>query len=179
MDIFSAVERKNVRELERILRKDPSMARDRDCWGRTALMLSCVEGEAAFVALLLPWSEAGASDRDGETALMLASFGHPACVELLLPVSDPLACDADGWTALMWAASSGNERCVELLLAYSDANATNDSGITALDIARAHDQQERAQQIRRHIVADEMMQAAGREHRAMRREPGIMPLADH
>jgi ankyrin repeat protein len=161
VDIFSAVERKNLRELERILKKDPSLARNRDCWGRTALMLACLEGEDAFVNLLLPWSEAGASDRDGETALMLAAFGHPQCVALLLPVSDPMAGDADGWTALMWAASSGNEQCVELLLPHSDAGATNLSGVTALDIARAHDQQARAQQIRRHIVAEEMMTAAG------------------
>jgi ankyrin repeat protein len=179
VDIFSAVERKNLRELHRILKKDPAAARDRDCWGRTALMLACVEGEDAFVALLLPWSEAGASDRDGETALMLASFGHPTCVELLLPVSDPMACDTDGWTALMWAASSGNEKCVELLLPHSDAGAINDSGVTALDIARVHDQQARAQQIRRHIPAEEAMKAAADAVRpqspGIQRQPRVQP----
>jgi ankyrin repeat protein len=179
VDIFSAVERKNLRELERILKKDPALARSRDCWGRTALMLACLEGEDAFVNLLLPWSEAGASDRDGETALMLASFGHPTCVELLLPVSDPMAGDTDGWTALMWAASSGNERCVELLLPHSDASATNHSGVTALDIARAHDQQARAQQIRRHILAEELMKAAGdvvqAQGAAIQHAPRIQP----
>lgn len=120
MDIFTAVERKNLRELKRILKSDPLAARRTDCWGRTALMLACVEGEEEFVRLLLPLSDPKASDRDGETALMLASFGHPACVALLLPVSDPKASDADGWTALMWAASSGSQRCVELLLPHSD-----------------------------------------------------------
>ena len=177
MDIFSAVERKNLRELQRILKKDPTLARHRDCWGRTALMLACLEGEDAFVRLLLPWSEARASDRDGETALMLASFGHPTCVELLLPVSDPMAGDADGWTALMWAASSGNESCVELLLPHSDASATNLSGVTALDIARTHEQQARAQQIRRHLLAEELRKAeAGvvqAEGPAIERGPGI------
>lgn len=121
MDIFSAVERKNLRELKRILKSDPLAARRTDCWGRTALMLSCVEGEEAFVRLLLPWSDPKASDRDGETALMLAAFGHPACVELLLPVSDARASDTDGWTALMWAASSGCQRCIALLLPYGEA----------------------------------------------------------
>ena len=121
MDIFTAVERKNVRELKRILGNDPLAARRTDCWGRTALMLACVEGEESLVSLLLPLSDPKASDRDGETALMLAAFGHPACVELLLPLSDPHAQDGDGWTALMWAASSGSQRCVELLLPHSDA----------------------------------------------------------
>ena len=161
MDIFFAVERKNLRELERILNTDPGAARSTDCWGRTALMLACVEGEDALARLLLPWSDAGASDRDGETALMLAAFGHPRCVELLLPVSDPEARDADGWTALMWAASSGNERCVELLLPHSDASAATPSGITALDIARKHDQHARAQQIRRHMLEQESIEATG------------------
>ncbi|THC46524.1 ankyrin repeat domain-containing protein [Massilia sp. Mn16-1_5] len=123
MDIFTAVERKNLRELKRILKHDPLAARRTDCWGRTALMLACVEGEEAFVRLLLPLSDPQASDRDGETALMLASFGHPACVELLLPASDPHAQDGDGWTALMWAASSGSQRCIELLMPHSDAGA--------------------------------------------------------
>lgn len=155
MDIFSAVERKNLRELKQILQRDPAAACDRDCWGRTALMLACVEGESSFVEMLIPWSDARASDRDGETALMLAAFGHPNCVELLLPVSDPMAGDTDGWTALMWAASSGNERCVELLLPLSDVTATNQSGVTALDIARVHNNEARAQQIRRHMAEEE------------------------
>jgi len=125
VDIFTAVERKNLRELKRILKNDPLAARRTDCWGRTALMLACVEGEEEFARLLLPLSDPQASDRDGETALMLASFGHPACIELLLPVSDPHAQDGDGWTALMWAASSDSQRCVELLLPHSDAGAAS------------------------------------------------------
>ena len=160
MDIFSAVERKNLRELKRILKSDPLAARRTDCWGRTALMVACVEGEEAFVRLLLPASDPTASDRDGETALMLAAFGHPECVELLLPAGDALARDADGWTALMWAASSGSERCVELLLPHSDAATVTDSGLTALDIARTFNQQARAQQIRRHMLEEEALQAA-------------------
>ena len=123
MDIFTAVERRKLRELKRILESDPLSARRTDCWGRTALMLACVEGEEAFVRLLLPASDPKASDRDGETALMLAAFGHPACVELLLPLSDALASDADGWTAPMWAASSGCQRCIELLMPYAGAAA--------------------------------------------------------
>ena len=141
-----------MRELKRILRKEPSAARGSDCWGRTALMLACVEGEEAMVELLVPWSDATASDRDGETALMLAAFGHPKCVELLLPLSDPRARDADEWTALMWAASSGSERCVELLLPHSDVKATTTSGLNALVIARTYDQQARAMQIRQHLI---------------------------
>ncbi|MGX4642626.1 ankyrin repeat domain-containing protein [Massilia sp. SYSU DXS3249] len=160
MDIFSAVERKNLRALQRILDSDPGAARSTDCWGRTALMLACVEGEDAYARLLLPWSDALASDRDGETALMLAAFGHPRCVELLLPVSDPEARDADGWTALMWAASSGSERCVQLLLPHSDVDAATASGMTALDIARRHDQHARAQQIRRHMLEQEAIAGA-------------------
>lgn len=165
MDIFSAVERKNLRELKRILKSDPLAARRTDCWGRTALMLACVEGEEAFVRLLLPASDPKASDRDGETALMLAAFGRPACVESLLPVSDAKARDADGWTALMWAASSGSERCVELLLPDSDAAAVTGSGLTALEIARTFNQQARAQQIRRHLIEEEAIQAAALQGR--------------
>jgi len=159
VDIFSAVERKNLRELKRILKKDPAAACETDCWGRTAIMLSCVEGEEAFVELLLPLSDPKASDRDGESALMLASFGHARCVELLLPVSDPKARDADGWTALMWAASSGCEECLALLLPYSDPDAATESGLTALDIARTYHQQASAQQIRRHMAEPPSAQA--------------------
>jgi ankyrin repeat protein len=161
VDIFSAVERKNLRALRRILKNDPAAACASDCWGRTALMLSCIEGEDAFVSLLLPFSEARSSDRDGETALMLAAFGHPRCVELLLPLSDPMACDDDGWTALMWAASSGSERCIELLLPHSDVNAATSSGLTALDIARAYAREAQAQQIRRHMPGFGVTESAG------------------
>lgn len=141
MDIFTAVERKNLRELQRILKSDPTAPRRTDCWGRTALMLACVEGEEEFVRLLLPLSDPQASDRDGETALMLASFGHPSCVELLLPVSDPHAQDGDGWTALMWAASSGSQTCIDMLLPHTDAGtvfmvprkALNDRPASSLD----------------------------------------------
>jgi hypothetical protein len=161
VDIFSAVERKNLRALRRILKNDPGAACASDCWGRTALMLSCIEGEDAFVSLLLPFSEARSSDRDGETALMLAAFGHPRCVELLLPLSDPMACDNDGWTALMWAASSGSERCIDLLLPHSDVNAATSSGLTALDIARAYAREAQAQQIRRHMLATRTTDMAG------------------
>lgn len=175
MDIFSAVERKNLRGLQRILDRDPGAARSTDCWGRTALMLACIEGEDAFAGLLLPWSDALASDRDGETALMLAAFGHPRCVELLLPVSDPEARDADGWTALMWAASSGSERCVQLLLPHSDADAATASGMTALDIARMHDQHARAQQIRRHMLEQEAIASAAAAQPPGRDLPGLRP----
>jgi hypothetical protein len=48
MDMFSAVERDKLRELEWMLEKDPAVARGAGCWARTALMLSCVEGEEAF-----------------------------------------------------------------------------------------------------------------------------------
>jgi len=175
VDIFSAVERKNLRELRRILKKDPAAARDSDCWGRTALMLACVEGEPGFVELLLPWSDANASDRDGETALMLASFGHAACVELLLPASDPMARDADGWTALMWAASSGSERCIALLLPNSDATMATESGLTALDIARTYDQQASAQQIRRHMLDEEAPRVAGAVTQSEKPDPRSSP----
>lgn len=176
VDIFSAVERKNLGELQRILTKDPAAACSCDCWGRTALMLACVEGEDAFVELLLPLSDACASDREGETALMLASFGHPGCVERLLPVSDPKACDADGWTALMWAASSGSEQCVNLLLPHSDATAKTGSGFTALDIAQAYARQASAQQIRRHMIDEGSINPRGAvapgERPGVRSEPG-------
>ena len=92
---------------------------------------------------------------------MLGAFGHPICVELLLPLSDPIAGDTDWWTALMWAAPSGNEKSVELLLPHSDLTATNRSGLTALDIAQVHNQQTRAQQIRRHVAEEEALKATG------------------
>jgi ankyrin repeat protein len=175
VDIFSAVERKNLRTLRRVLHDVPAAARATDCWGRTALMLSCIEGDDAMVSLLLPFSDACASDRDGETALMLAAFGHPRCVELLLPLSDPMARDNDGWTALMWAASSGSERCIDLLLAHSDADAATPSGLTALDIARAYAREAQAQQIRRHLLASETADMAGSDTRLA--APGAPPAS--
>lgn len=76
MGIFLAVERKNLRELKRILKRDPLAARRPDCWRRTAQMVACVEGEDAFVRLLLPVSDPKASDRDGATALIDGGLGR-------------------------------------------------------------------------------------------------------
>ena len=87
-----------------------------------------------MVELLLPESDANASNKNGQTALMYAArYGNKDLVGLLLPKSDAKATDKQGYTALMYAAFYGTEQMVKILLSKSDAKANNNyDGKTAL-----------------------------------------------
>lgn len=105
--------------------------------GQTALMLAADEAQPECVRLLLPFSEAQATDVLGDTAMMkaagvLAFFGDvgmPAffgdaerateCVRLLLPHSDPRVRNRKGQTAIALAVRSELGAVADLLAPFS------------------------------------------------------------
>ena len=91
---------------------------------------------AEISALLDRGVDVNASDKDGVTALMVASFnGHSEAVNLLLSKrADVNAKTSDyGQTALRLASQHGHIEIVKLLLAaHADINATDKDGKTAL-----------------------------------------------
>lgn len=109
------------------------------CASNTDLVREAATGHTATVQTLLAKGvDANAVDRDGKTALMLASFeGHTATAQVLLSNGVQVnAKDADGTTALMLAASKGHTEIVQALLAKgADVNVTNQAGQTALMFA--------------------------------------------
>ena len=82
---------------------------------------------------MLPKSDAKASNKNGQTALMYAAqYGNKDLLEPLLSKFDAKATDKQGYTALMYVAFYGTEQMVEVLLPKSDANASNNyDGYTA------------------------------------------------
>jgi len=81
--------------------------------GDTSLMLSLTLGSDESLRcfeLLLPVSDAGAADRDGQTALMVAAHYHGfSTFEKLLPLSDPAAVSKHGETAAWGAIYAGGQ----------------------------------------------------------------------
>ncbi len=102
-----------------------------DKFGQTALHCA----GAACIEALLPGSDAGARDSDGQTPLMHAAARNAECVSLLLPASDPRAEDDSEQTALHIAASRGEPESVELLAPLSDLDARDGDRLTALMVA--------------------------------------------
>jgi len=98
--------------------------------------------ESIVLALLKRGALVGWSDRDGETALMLASdhCKDGGVVHILLKAgAGTNVVDTSGLTALIIAAQSGNERAVkELIASGADVNLANDDGQTALSSATDH-----------------------------------------
>ena len=112
-------------------------------------------GNEKSVELILPVSDAKASDNDGCTALIYAAeYGTEKSVELLLPVSDAKATDKWGYTALMQAAMKGNVKSMELLLPVSDINARDKHGKTALDYAKSSGNDQTVKLLQQHILSN-------------------------
>jgi len=121
-----------------------SDARDKDKYGRTALM-HAAECCAPFSALLalLPFSDPAERAANGQTLLMkavdrrgISENEAERVVDLLLPLSNPEDRDQIGNTALMHAARCDFPMAAfKRLLAVSDARATNKQGESALLIA--------------------------------------------
>ena len=93
----------------------------------TALHAGAFLGVPEIMASLLKidkW-DINATDRDGRTALMLATkMGHDAIVKVLLEQEgiDPHIVDRSGRTLLSWAAGNGHEKIVRTLLERNDVN---------------------------------------------------------
>jgi ankyrin repeat protein len=98
------------------------------------------QDETKFIdAALSGRNNANAKNRNGETALMIASSrGHTETVRLLLGYeADVDATDERGETALMGAAANGRTETVSLLLEYgADMTVKDKDGWTAQDFAK-------------------------------------------
>ena len=94
----------------------------------TALIYAAEYGTEKSVELLIPESDANATNNHGDSALMKAAKkGNVKSVELLLPVSNIIAINENGRTALDFAKSSGNDQIVELLQQHILSNPFLDS----------------------------------------------------
>ena len=114
-------------ELKELLRNPGCNALNADELGMTALMWATRYGYESCVRLLLPVSDASATDTDGWTTLMwAANYGHEDCLRILLPVSDVQARDNKGRTASASARLRGNRSMTKLIDAY--ALAQNEQG---------------------------------------------------
>ena len=97
----------------------------KDCYGRTACMLACSNGNADVVEYLLGLSTIDLNDRDnyGMTALMLAcSHGRADVVKILLRRlgrhNDLNVRDDRGWTAFTMACVYGDKDIVQMVFRH-------------------------------------------------------------
>jgi ankyrin repeat protein len=106
-------------------------------------MMACDRGRGhapCLDALLkhCPKEQVLATDKDGWTALMLASYnGHAPCIDALLkhcPKEQVLATDKDGWTALMLACFNGDAPCIDALLKQRPKEQSLDGALEKLAI---------------------------------------------
>ncbi|MEZ5652043.1 MAG: ankyrin repeat domain-containing protein [Burkholderiaceae bacterium] len=111
----------NARELER---------------GPAVVMAATENSFAALAALLTaPKLDLEATNRNGETALMMAAFrGHNPSVEKLIARGAKV--NRDGWTPLHYAAANGHSETMNLLIkAGADLDAESPNGTTAMMMA--------------------------------------------
>ena len=128
-DFFKAVRLDNVLIIKPMLQRglDPNLVEPER--GDTGLILAVREESMQVFRLLLdaPAIKLDARSRNGDTALMIASFKkNRAAVEGLLAKGAEV--NRPGWTALHYAAAAGANDIVQLLLdhsAYLDAESPN------------------------------------------------------
>ena len=98
--------------------------REKNYYGRTALMEAAENGHMEAIQLLLH-AGPNTADKNGYTALIVAARkGHTEAAQLLLQAdADPNAASNNGETSLMEAAVNGRTKVIQLLLcgrAYPD-----------------------------------------------------------
>jgi uncharacterized protein len=118
--------------------QDPNATDDQ---GMPLLVLAAREKSDKVAAALLdnPQTKIEATDRAGETALMLAALnGDMDLVKLLITKGAEV--NKKGWTALHYAAANGNDDIAKLLLGYSAyVDAQSPNGTTPLMMAARGD----------------------------------------
>lgn len=134
LDASRTGDSKKISEYRQNYKKDNNATKDEK--GRTALILSSLNGNVEIVELLI---QKGFNLEDkcdnGLTALLYASSrGYLKIVQLLLlNGADIEACDKDGATSLLYAAHKGHLEVVKLLLEEgADVQVRNSSGMSAL-----------------------------------------------
>ena len=113
-----AVESNNLPLLREALAEgaDP-LKHESFCWDRTPLIEAAFARHPAVIRELLPLSDPGATDEDGDTALIVACYlGDLESVLALLPQSDPKHLNKLDNNALHAAAYSGHAECARALL---------------------------------------------------------------
>lgn len=141
--LFTAILYGRSQEVLRVAPQIRSLDSHRDLsFGETPLLFAARYdlGREALEALLAR-SNPLLTNKEGETALMLAAWGQQAhsfaSVQLLLPLSDPLAANDGGSTALHVAIYYAQTKIVSLLLPLSDLQQRNSFGRSPLDEARS------------------------------------------
>jgi ankyrin repeat protein len=107
--------------------------------GITPLMQAAMDGSAACVEVLAPWSDASLRTEGGMSAMLLAAnYGNLACLKILAPGREGEV-DETGRSALSIAAWRGALSCVEWLLglAATQTLSADSEGRTALMAAAA------------------------------------------
>ncbi len=129
VDLFRAAQMDDVRTVKSLLAAglDPNLAEPGR--GETAMMVALRENSMRVFALLLahPLIRLEATSINGNTALMLAAFGHNKPALLALLAKDAQV-NRPGWTALHFAAASGDDGIVRILIeqhAYIDSESPN------------------------------------------------------
>ena len=116
--LISAVLNNNVDLVKRLLANGADAKAT--YYGKSALMMAAEYGDNKMVEILLPKSDAKATDTSGDTALMWAVlYGTAQMVEILLPESDVKAANTKGDTALDLAKALGSNQIVRLLQQYN------------------------------------------------------------
>jgi ankyrin repeat protein len=144
-------------------------------------MLSARSGHAEGVAFLI---NAGAkvypSNRHGDTALMLASFGgYENIVDMLLAKGGSLDGNARGWTPLHYAAFAGHARLVEKFLdRHANINAKTQIDLTPLMVAAMNGHLEVVKILLKHHADTTPRDANGRSARDHALARGNTTIAD-
>ncbi|WOG30284.1 ankyrin repeat domain-containing protein [Endozoicomonas sp. 8E] len=142
LDLHSAVRTGNTQLIKKVLDFDPSLAKEKNILGETALHKAAFEGHTVVIRTLLDFdrSLAKEKDNDGKTALHNAAFcGHTVAIQTLLDFDRSMAKEKDkyGKTALHTAADWGHPEVIQKLLNFdrSLAKEKDKYGRTALDYA--------------------------------------------
>lgn len=155
---LEAAEKGDLPHLELLLkdRSNPELINARNDKGETPLLRAAVEGHQDVVGFLLEQgAEVDASDKDGDTALMLVVWygGTKSLAEFLIANGADVNARTtkSGLTALHMVAYDGSKEMAEMLIASgADVNVMSETGLTPCAVASAQQNQDVYQVLRKH-----------------------------